>query len=408
MVGKALLELLSIPSISTLQKHKKDINKAASFLAEYMKKIGLEHVKVMATGGHPVVYADWLHAKGKPTVLIYGHYDVQPPDPLDEWESPPFSPTIRKGNIYARGAADNKCQLFIHLKSAEILLKSQKRLPVNVKFLIEGEEEIGSLNLEHFIGLNKKRLKADFALISDTGSPAPHKPTIIYGLRGLLYTQISVQTAKHDLHSGSYGGRAENPVHILAKVITQLQDGQKITIPGFYDDVASPEKSSFKTRPSLDVNGIWGGFTGEGAKTIIPAKASAKISMRLVPHQEPSKIAKIFESYLQKITPDTATLSFQAYSMARPVLVDCNTTYMQKAKEAVKEVFGVRPRFSRTGGTIPVVEIISRVLFLQSILLGFGLDSDNIHAPNEKFSLKMFQKGIQTSTKFLEKLASLK
>lgn len=439
---KEFFHLLSIPSISALPEHKEDILRAAEWLAAYIKEIGLENVQLLEDGGNPVVYGDWLHAKGRPTVLIYGHYDVQPPDPLDEWLSPPFEPEIRNDNVYARGASDNKGQFFAHLKSLDSSFETEGKLPVNVKIIIEGEEEVASAHLEEIINKNKKLLRADLALISDTGSPSPDKPAIIYGLRGLLYTELTVQTAKTDLHSGVYGGAVENPAHVLARIISRLHDENRmVTIPGFYDNVQAVdegEKKLFaqtrgeeeileatgakrlisekgytpveakKIRPTLDVNGIWGGFTGEGEKTVIPARAHAKISMRLVPNQNPEQIAKNLEKYLQKLTPDTAFVSFRVLSLARPVLTARDNPFMEVLQEAVAEAFEARPFFNRTGGSIPAVEVLSRVLGLDSLVFGFALDDDNIHAPNEKFSLEMFRKGLDTSILFLGKLGGRK
>lgn len=438
---KQLFQLLSIPSISTLPEHKDDLLRAAEWLAGHMKEVGLENVQLLTDGGNPVVYGDWLHAKGKPTVLIYGHYDVQPPDPLDEWLSSPFRPEVRNDNVYARGASDNKGQFFAHLKTLDSYFETEGKLPVNVKVIIEGEEEVASRHFEEIIKKNKKLLRADLALVSDTGSPSPDKPAIIYGLRGLLYTEISVQTAKTDLHSGMYGGAVENPAHVLARIISRLHDeSKKVTIPGFYEDVKALEKEekklfaqtrgekeilettgarrlisekgytpveAKKIRPTLDVNGIWAGFTGEGEKTVIPARAHAKISMRLVPSQEPEKIAKSLEKYLQELAPDTASVSFRVLSSARPVVTARDNPFMKVLQEAGSEAFGAQPFFNRTGGSIPAVEVLSRVLGLDSLLFGFALDDDNVHAPNEKFSLQMFRRGIDTSILFLGKLRQL-
>lgn len=437
---KELFHLLSIPSISALPEYKGDILRAAEWLAAHMKEIGLENVQLLEEGGNPVVYGDWLHAKGKPTVLIYGHYDVQPPDPLDKWLSAPFEPEIRNDNIYARGASDNKGQFFAHLKSLDSYFEAQGKLPVNVKVIIEGEEEIASAHLEKIINKNKEALQADFALVSDTGSPSLNQPAIIYGLRGLLYTEITVQTAKTDLHSGMYGGAVENPAHVLARIISQLHDqNRRVTIPGFYDNVKAVDREerrlfaqtrgekeilettgarrlisekgytpveAKKIRPTLDVNGIWGGFTGEGEKTVIPARAHAKISMRLVPNQDPEEIAKALEKYLQELAPDTASVSFRLLSFARPVLTPRDNPFMKVLQEAVAEAFKVTPFFNRTGGSIPAVEVLSRVLGLDSLVFGFALDNDNVHAPNEKFSLEMFRRGIDTSILLLGKLGS--
>lgn len=430
-----LFHLLSIPSVSTLPEHHGDMHKAASWLAEHMEEIGLEHIQVFETKGHPLVYGDWLHAKGKPTVLIYGHYDVQPPEPLEEWLSEPFQPEIRNNNIYARGASDDKGQIFTHLKAIDSYIETEDKLPVNVKFIIEGEEEYGSTNLEDFIRQNKKLLEANLTLVSDTPSTAPDQPTLIYGLRGILYTEITIQTAEHDLHSGEYGGAVENPVHVLSKIIARLHDeNRRVTIPGFYKNVAEPTREerrifgrindaqkllehsgatglvsekgfspseSKRIRPTLEVNGIWGGFTGEGAKTILPYKASAKISMRLVPDQDPKKIEKAFEAYLHKLTPKTARMSFKSYYYSKPVVVERNSKAMRVAVTVLRETFGKEPLLDREGGSIPVVEMLSRLLGLQTVLMGFGLPDDNLHAPNEKFSLEMFRKGVEASIRFL-------
>lgn len=436
-----LFHLLSIPGVSTLPEHHGDMRKAASWLAEHMEEIGLENVQIFETKGHPIVYGDWLGAKDKPTVLIYGHYDVQPPDPLEEWLSPPFKPEIRNNNIYARGANDNKGQLFIHLKAIDSFIESTGKLPVNIKFIIEGEEEVGSLNLEKFIKNNKKLLKADFALVSDTPSAGVNQPILTYALRGILYTEITVQTAGRDMHSGEFGGAVENPVHVLSRIVAQLKDkNNRVTIPGFYKDVvpvkieerrslnkvdnlaALKEEAGIlklvsekgftpsegrKIRPTLDVNGIWGGFTGEGAKTVLPYKASAKISMRLVPNQDPAKIAVFFEKYLRKLTPSTARLSFSIHSASNPVVVSKEGKEIRAAVWALKESFGKAPLLDREGGSVPVVEMFSRVLGLQTVLMGFGLPDDNLHAPNEKFSLEMFRKGIEASIRFLDRISSV-
>ncbi len=437
---RELFHLLSIPSVSTLPEHHQDIHKAASWLAEHMEEVGLENIQIFETKGHPIICGDWMHAKNMATVLIYGHYDVQPPDPLDEWLSNPFGPQVRNNNIYARGANDNKGQLFIHLKSVDSFMETVGKLPVNIKFILEGEEECGSDNLEDFITKNKKFLEADFALVSDTPSAAVDQPTLIYGLRGILYTEITIQTAEHDLHSGEYGGAVENPVHVLSKIIARLHDkNRRVTIPGFYKDVADStgeERKMFKKigdaqklrehsgatrlvsekgftpseakriRPTLEVNGIWGGFTAEGVKTVLPYKASAKISMRLVPNQDPGKIEKDFEAYLRRLTPKTAKLSFKSYHSSNSVVVEREGKAMKAAVAALRETFGREPLLDREGGSIPVVETFSRVLGIQTVLMGFGLPDDNLHAPNEKFSLEMFRKGIETSIRFLSGIGS--
>lgn len=435
-----LFHLLSIPSVSTSPEHHQDMHKAASWLAEHMEEVGLENVQVFETKGHPLVYADWLGAKGKPTVLIYGHYDVQPPDPLDEWLSDPFKPEIRNNNIYARGANDNKGQFFTHLKSIDSFMETTGKLPVNLKIILEGEEEVGSLNLEKFIKNNKKLLKSNFALVSDTPSASVNQPILTYALRGILYTEITVQTAGRDMHSGEFGGAVENPVHVLSRIIAQLKDkNNRVAIPGFYKDVvpvkmeerrslnkaddlaALKEEAGIlklvsekgftpsegrKIRPTLDVNGIWAGFTGEGAKTVLPYKASAKISMRLVPNQDPTEIAVAFEKYIRKLTPTTARLSLNIHSASSPVVVSKEGKEVRAAIGALKESFGKAPILDREGGSVPVVEMFSRVLGLQTVLMGFGLPDDNLHAPNEKFSVEMFRKGIASSISFLQKVST--
>lgn len=435
-----LFHLLSIPSISTDPAHHEDMHKAASWIAEHMEEIGLENIQVFETKGYPIVYGDWLRAKGKPTVLIYGHYDVQPPDPLEEWLSPPFKPEVRNNNIYARGASDNKGQHFAHLKAIDSYIETVGKLPVNVKFIIEGEEEAGEENLEDFIKTNKRLLSSDFALVSDSISFSEDQPKLDYGLRGIVYTEITIQTADHDMHSGVYGGAVENPIRVLSNIISRLHDKNgRVAIPNFYKDVlkvSSEERNllkktedkqgmvqntgaikligekgytpneSTKIRPSLDVNGIWGGFTGEGVKTVLPYKASAKISMRLVPRQDPDKIARGLERYLQRLVPKTTKVSFKVHSGSRPVLVEKDSREMKAAINALRDTFGKETLLDREGGSIPVVEMLSRILGLQTVLMGFGLPDDNLHAPNEKFSLAMFRKGIEASIRFLDKIAS--
>ncbi len=436
-----LKALLRIPSISTLPEHKPDVERAAQWLADHLRAIGVPSVEIVPTDGHPVVYGEWLMAGPEaPTVLIYGHYDVQPVDPLDEWRTPPFEPTVQGDNLYARGASDDKGQLFVHLKAVEAYLRTEGRLPVNVKFLLEGEEECGSPNLAPFVERYAERLQADVALVSDTHILGPDQPSIVYGLRGLSYIEVTVQGPAHDLHSGMYGGAVENPLHVLARLVAQLHDEQgHVTIPGFYDKVrplsdeeraelarvpygeaqllaetgvpqpwGEPEYTVVErigARPTLDVNGMWGGFTGQGAKTVIPARAHAKISMRLVPDQDPDEIARAALEYLKKLAPPTVTVEGQALYGSPPALVPRDLPAMRAAAAAYEQVWGKRPIFTREGGTIPVVALFATRLNLHTVLMGFGLGDDNLHAPNEKFFLPNFYRGIETVIRFHRLLA---
>ncbi|HNB56988.1 MAG TPA: dipeptidase, partial [bacterium] len=408
-----------------------------------MTHIGLNNVKVCPTAGHPVVYGEWLGAPGKPTVLVYGHYDVQPVDPLNLWTSGPFEPTIRDGYIYARGSADDKGHVFLNLKSIEAHLKINGSLPVNVKLMIEGEEEIGSEHLEPFMKENKEMLKADVVLISDTSMFDDGIPSIAYGLRGLCYMQVELTGPNRDLHSGTYGGAVGNPINELANMIAKLKDKNgKITIPGFYDKVkplTKAQRDAYKKlpfnkkgylkdlgiketfgekgysileqvsgRPTLDCNGIWGGFQGEGAKTVLPSKAGAKISMRLVPGQKPAEIAKLFEKYIKKIAPKTMQVKVIALHGGDPAMTDITTKEMTAASTAMQKVFKKKPLFTREGGSIPVVAGFERLLGLKTIMLGFGLDTDAIHSPNERFKLDNFHKGILTTAYFYDEMAKMK
>ena len=438
-----LKDLLRIPSVSTLPQHKSDIERAADFLAVQMRAIGLEHVEVIKTAGHPLVYADWLHAPGKPTALCYGHYDVQPPDPLNEWTTPPFEPTERNQNLYARGAVDDKGQMFMHLKALESLMKSGGgKLPINVRLLVEGEEEVGGESIAKYVRENRQKLNADFALVSDTEMYAPDLPTLCVGLRGMVYTEVEARGAKTDLHSGMYGGAAPNPFIALAQIITKLKDENgRILIPGFYDPVTSPsaeELESWKklpfdekeylrkevgsteltgepgysvaertwSRPTVDVHGMPGGFTGAGAKTVIPAKASAKISMRLVPNQRPDDIFKLFSEYVKSITPRGIQISIRQLSGADPMVIRTDNKYVQASKQAMKEVFGKDTVFIRSGGSIPVVADFEKHLGIPSVMMGFGLPDDNLHAPNEKFHIPNFYRGIESIIRFFQLLSA--
>lgn len=435
-----LITFLRIPSISTLPEHAEHVAQAAHWLADHLRGLGLPEVEVVPTDGHPVVYAQWLGAGAEaPTVLIYGHYDVQPVDPLDEWHTPPFEPTLRDDNLYARGASDDKGQLFIHLKAIEAYLREEGRLPVNVKLLLEGEEECGSPNLAPVIEEHAERLQADVALISDTHILGPDQPSIVYSLRGLSYIEITVQGPAHDLHSGMYGGAVDNPLHVLARLIASLHDDAgRVTVPGFYDDVlplteeeraelaripygeeelladtgvprawGEPEYTVVErigARPTLDVNGLWGGFTGEGAKTVIPARAHAKISMRLVPNQDPDRVAQAALAYLQRAAPPTVTVTGRIFHGTPPALVPQDHPAMRAAAAAYERVWGRRPIFTREGGSIPVVALFAERLRLPTVLMGFGLRDDNLHAPNEKFYLPNFYRGIETAVHFFHLL----
>lgn len=438
-----LKDLLRIPSVSTLPQHKTDIERAAEFLAAQMRSIGLENVEVIRTAGHPLVYADWLHASAKPTALCYGHYDVQPPDPLNEWTTPPFEPTERNQNLYARGAVDDKGQMFMHLKALESLMKSGGgRLPVNVKLLLEGEEEVGGESIAKFVAENPQKLKSDFALVSDTEMYAPDLPTLCVGLRGLVYTEVEARGAKVDLHSGMYGGAAPNPFVALAQIIAKLKDEKgHILIPGFYDRVTTPSQEELKSwqslpfdekdylarevgsteltgepgysvaertwaRPTLDVHGMPGGFVGAGAKTVIPARASAKISMRLVPNQRPDEIFKLYSDYVKSITPRGIQISIRQLSGADPMLIRTDNSFVQASKQAMKEVFGKNTVFIRSGGSIPVVADFEKHLGIPSVMMGFGLPDDNLHAPNEKFHIPNFYRGIESIIRFFQLLSS--
>jgi len=436
-----LFDLLRIPSVSTDTRHKGDVNEAARFLSDRFQEAGLENVTIYKTPGHPIVYGDWLHAgDDKPTVLFYGHYDVQPPDPLELWTNDPFEPTVVDGKVYARGSADDKGQAYIHVKSIASYLKTGTPIPVNVKIIIEGEEEIGSPNLVPFLNDHKDLLKCDMVTISDTSMFAEDVPSITYGLRGLAYMEVEVFGPNRDLHSGVYGGAVANPLNVLCEMIASLKDDNGvIQIPGFYDKVkplTEEERAAYRAlpfdesayakelgvnvtfgeagyssleratgRPTLDVNGIWGGYQGEGAKTVLPAKAAAKVSMRLVPDQDPDEISKLFEEHFKKIAPNSVRVEVHAHHGGYPVITELDFYGMRAAAQAFEDIYGKTPLFTREGGSIPIVAAFKNILGVSSILMGFGLNSDNIHSPNEKFSLKDFHRGIKTSARFLEVLA---
>ena len=432
-----LKDFLRIPSISTLPENKEDCRNAARILESELTRIGMQNARIIETEGHPLVYADWLHAEGKPTVLVYGHYDVQPVDPIDEWLSPPFEPTERNGNLYARGAVDDKGQVWAQIKALESLLAGGK-LPLNVRVLFEGEEEVGGEGIANYVASKPANLKSDFALVSDTELFAPGLPTLCVGLRGMIYTEIEVRSAKSDLHSGMYGGAAPNPFVSLAQIIAKLKDENgRILIPGFYNDIIPPspeELAAWKTlpfdeeeyrksevgsrklvgepgysviertwaRPTLDVHGMPGGFIGAGAKTVIPAKAQAKVSMRLVPGMVPAKSFALYKSYVEKIAPDGVDIDVRLIHSGDPCLIPVDNPYIQAATRALHEVWGKDTVFIRSGGSIPIVGDFDKHLGLPSVMMGFGLPDDQIHAPNEKFNLKNFELGIQSLIRFLE------
>ncbi|MGA2276687.1 MAG: dipeptidase [Terracidiphilus sp.] len=433
-----LKAMLRIPSISTLPEHKADCRRAAEFLMAELTRIGMENARLIETGGHPLVYADWLHAAGKPTALFYGHYDVQPADPLDEWHSPPFEPEERNGNLYARGACDDKGQVWAQVKALESLLAATGRLPLNVRVIFEGEEEVGGEGIAAFVASKPPELKADFALVSDTELFAPGLPTLCVGLRGMIYTELEVRGAKTDLHSGMYGGAAPNPFIALAQMLARLKDEEgRILIPGFYDEILPPSSDELAAwrslpfdeeqyriaevgsrtlvgeagysvlertwaRPTLDVHGIPGGFIGAGAKTVIPAKALAKVSMRLVPGMTPDKTFALYKSYVEKIAPAGVEVEVRLIHSGDPCLIPVDNPYVRAATRALEEVWGQKTVFIRSGGSIPIVGDFDRHLGIPSVIMGFGLPDDNIHAPNEKFHLKNFELGIESVVRFLE------
>ena len=432
-----LKEFLRIPSISTDEEYFEDVRRGADWLVDQLTRIGVDAAERCETGGHPIVLAEHRAGDELPTVLIYGHYDVQPPDPLELWTTPPFEPRVRDGKLYARGSCDDKGQLFMHVKAVESYLASGLPLPVNVKFLIEGEEESGSAHLRPFLERNASELDADVVLVSDTSMLGEGIPSITYGLRGIAYAEVQLKGPSRDLHSGVYGGAVENPVNVLARLIGNLHDEKhRVTIPGFYDrvrDLTDDERVAMRAlpfdtqawlnavgagggrtesgysvleatwaRPSLDVNGIWGGYQGPGAKTVLPSSAGAKISMRLVPDQRPDETASQLKQYFEANTPETTALTFRILHGGHPVLVDPGIPAMQAASDALEAVFGRTPAFIREGGTIPVVTDFKQILGLDTVLMGFGLNSDAIHSPNEHFGLDRFHQGIASSIRFLD------
>ena len=431
-----LKEFVAFPTVSAQPRYAGDLRKCAAWLASHLRHIGLEHVQVVATKGNPIVYADWLHARGRPTVLIYGHYDVQPPDPLNEWRSPPFQPAVRGQDLYGRGACDDKGQLLTHVKALEAWLRSSRKLPVNVKCIFEGEEEVRSRNLRPFVDRNKRALAADTAVMSDTQMPAPNLPAIVYSERGALSLELEVRGLEHDLHSGNFGGAVHNPLQALCEIVAQLHDdGGRIAIPGFYESVrhwseqeraamsrsgpsdarlleeakakrgwGEPDFTLYERttiRPALTMNGVAGGYQGPGEKGVIPARALAKLSFRLVPDQDPRHIDQLFRRYVAHIAPPGMNSVVRTISSARPALIDRKHPAMKAAALAYRKGFGAAPVFLRSGGTIPAVSMFQEELGIPTVLMGFGLPDDRIHAPNEKFHLPNFYRGIATSIWFL-------
>jgi acetylornithine deacetylase/succinyl-diaminopimelate desuccinylase-like protein len=433
-----LKEFLRIPSVSTLPEHAADVQRAARFVADSLKTVGLENVEIIPTAKHPLVYADWLHAPGKPTVLCYGHYDVQPPDPLEEWISPPFDPTLRDGNIYARGSADDKGQMYMHIKAVEALRAVNGTLPVNLKFLIEGEEEVGGESIAKYVAENPAKLKADVALVSDTELFAEGLPTLCIGLRGLIYTEIQARGPARDLHSGMYGGAAPNAVFGLVELLSKLKDANGvIQIPGIYDDVEPPdpaEKHSWTTlpfdekeflknevgstrltgepgysvlervwaRPTLEVHGIAGGFTAAGSKTVIPARATAKVSIRLVPKQDPQKIIAAYKKFVKEKTPAGIETEVRILGASPAIVVNPDHPAIHVAAQSFRDILGKETVFIRSGGSIPIVGDFATHLGIPTILMGFGLPDDGLHSPNEKYKVTNYYAGIMTIAHFFE------
>lgn len=433
-----LKSFLRIASVSTLPEHVPDIGRAAQFVAESFRAAGLENVEVIPTGKHPLVYADWLHAPGKPTVLCYGHYDVQPADPLEEWKSPPFEPDVRDGNIYGRGAADDKGQMYMHVKAVEALRATGGTLPLNLKFLIEGEEEVGGASIAKFVAENPGKLKADVALVSDTAMYAPGLPTLCTGLRGLIYMEIEAAGPMRDLHSGLYGGAAPNAVYGLIELLAKAKKPNGvIQIPGIYDDVEPPapaEKKSWKqlpfsedeflknevgsseltgesrypvleriwARPAFEVHGIAGGFTGAGSKTVIPAIATAKVSVRLVPRQDPEKVIRLVREFVARNTPKGIQTEVRVLSASPGLVVNPEHPAIAVAARALSAIFGKPTVFIRSGGSVPIVGDFAQHLGIPAVMMGFGLPDDGLHSPNEKYNLENYYKGIMAIARFFE------
>ena len=437
-----LKEFLRIPSISSLSEHKEDVQNAAQWLATKLKALNMENVSVDQTEGHPVVYGEWLHAEGKPTILFYGHYDVQPVDPLNLWDSAPFNPEIRDNKLFARGSSDDKGQVFMHLKTIEALFETTGSLPVNVKFIIEGEEEIGSPSLPKYVEAHKEKLAADLILISDTGLYAPGKPAVCYGLRGLTGVQIDVRGAKGDLHSGLYGGGVQNAIHALAEILASFRDEHgTIQVEGFYDNVrplSEEERQAYRelnfdedalkeevgvqelfgekgysyleqtwARPTLEINGVFGGFSGEGIKTVLPAEAGAKITCRLVPDQDPEEIVALLRAHIEKHKPAGVEVNISEFDKGKPYITPFDHPVIQAAGRSYEKIYEVPTAYTRGGGSIPIVAVFDEILNLPVVLMGFGLASENFHAPNEHFHLENFDKGLRVLADYLYEVSNL-
>jgi acetylornithine deacetylase/succinyl-diaminopimelate desuccinylase-like protein len=435
-----LKAVLRIPSVSAQPQHKADVRRCAEHIAAHLKQIGMTRAEVVDTAGHPVVYAEWLGVPGKPTALLYGHYDVQPPDPLELWKTPPFEPVERDGKLYARGACDDKGQVYMHLSAIEAHLAVNQKLPINLKLVIEGEEEAGSESLEAFLTSRRKELDADLILVSDTSMLGPDQPALTYALRGILYTQIEVVGPTRDLHSGEFGGSVMNPANALAGILAALKDGDgRITVPGFYDTVREltpTERAAYAavpfdeagfiaesgapmawgeaghstleriwSRPTLDVNGMWSGYTGEGSKTVLPSFAAAKVSMRLVPDQDPKALFAKFEAHVKSLAPKAVTVVVKDLHSAKPWITSPDHPMLQSAVRALARAWTKKPALIREGGSIPVMATFQQTHDLPCILMGFGLHDDQVHAPNEKFSLTSFHGGTKSCAYLYEELA---
>jgi acetylornithine deacetylase/succinyl-diaminopimelate desuccinylase-like protein len=434
-----LKAVLRIPSVSTELRYKDDVRRCADHIATHLRELGMQKVEVIPTHGHPIVYAEWLGAPGKPTALVYGHYDVQPVEPLDLWKTPPFEPELRDGNLYARGAVDDKGQVYMHLKAIEGFMKVRGALPINVKLLIEGEEENGSESLYPFIEAQRDKIACDVIVVSDTAMLSPDQPALTYGLRGLLYTQIEVTGPSHDLHSGHFGGAVANPGVALAKIVAGLKDDKhRVTIPNFYDAVrplTADEREAFRklpfdeaaylkeagapgpvgetgfttlerisVRPTLDVNGMWGGYQGDGSKTVLPSFFAAKVSMRLVPDQDPKKIFPALEAHVRSLTPEGVTVKVRNLHEGDPFITDPKHPMLEAARRALASVWKKPPAMMREGGSIPIMSALQKHIDVPFIFMGFGLDDDNVHAPNEKFSLTSYFGGIRSVAALYEEL----
>ena len=435
-----LKQFLRIPSISALSEHKQDMKTAAQWLADSLKKAGLENISIDETKGQPVVYADWLHAEGKPTILVYGHYDVQPVDPLNLWDSEPFDPQVRDNKLFARGASDDKGQVYMHVKAIEALFQTEGKLPVNVKFCIEGEEEIGSPNLPEYVEANTDKLSADIIVISDTGMQGPGKPAVCYGLRGLAGVQIEVKGAKSDLHSGLYGGGVQNSIHALVEVLDSFRDTEgTIQVDGFYENVrpvSDDERAAYAAldfdeeslkeelgvdalfgekgythlertwvRPTLEINGVFGGFSGEGIKTVLPAEAGAKITCRLVPDQDPDEIVAKLKAHIEKHKPVGVSVEVTEFDKGKPFITPFDHPAIQAAGRSYERVYNVPTAYVRGGGSIPIVASFDEILGLPVVLMGFGLASENFHAPNEHFHLENFDQGLRVIGDYYHEIA---